>query len=304
MAKGFEVMSDTALRPASTSAKRTTQTGPLGQARLQAPRLLLHGVLLLGALLMVFPFYWMLTTSVKGALESKEFPPTLIPHEIVFSNFAAAWNMAPFARYFLNSAIMAGAQVVLVLVTSTLAAYAFARFDFTGKRLLFMGLLATMMVPFEVTLVPNFIILKTLGWYNSYLALTVPFGASAFAIFLLRQFFLSIPRDLSDAAQIDGAGEFGFFWHVALPLSRPALLTIGLLTFVAAWNSLLWPLMMTSSEDMRVVQVGLSAFQSEAGPRIDLLMAASTLSLLPVGVLYFFAQRYFVDGISRSGITG
>lgn len=264
----------------------------------------IHLALLAGAGLMLFPFYWMLITSFKGLDEASAFPPTLWPVQWIWTNYAEAWRAAPFGRYFLNTLIVAGGQTFIVLVTSTLAAYAFARVPFRGKGFIFVLFLATLMVPLEVLLVPDFIILKNLGWYNTYLALIVPWSASVFGIFLLRQFFLSVPNELWDAAQIDGCGRFGFLWRIAVPLAKPALVTLAILTFQSGWNALLWPLIVTGSADMRVLQVGLSAFQSDARVQYHLWMAAATFTLAPMLVIFLFAQRYFIESVARSGIRG
>lgn len=272
--------------------------------RLRLFRFSVHGLLLLGAIIMLFPFYWMLTTSVKEMMEALAFPPTLIPQSFLPTNYVEAWNSAPFARYFVNTIFISVADTVATLITASLAGYAFARLRFWGRNVIFMLFLATMMVPFEVTLVPNFVIIKHLGWYNTYLALIVPWCTSVFGIFLLRQFFMSLPRELYDAALIDGCGDFGFWWRIAMPLARPGLVVVALFTFLAAWNSLLWPLIVTGGEDLRVIQVGLSVFQSEFGTRSDLQMAAAAFCLAPVLALYFFAQRYFVEAITFTGIHG
>lgn len=289
------------LRPAALPVEGRERRLVLPSGR---PRLLLHLALLAGAALMLFPFYWMVITSVKGLEEANLFPPSMWPGEWRLENYGIAWNMAPFGRYFINTIFVAGMQTLAVLTTSALAAYAFARITFWGRNLVFVCFLATMMIPFEVTLVPNFIILKHLHWYNTYLALIVPWGASVFGIFLLRQFFLSIPRDLYDAAEMDGCGRFAFLWRIALPLSTPALITIGLFSFLGGWNALLWPLIVTGSEEMRLLQVGLSAFQSEARTEYHLWMAAATFTMAPIIAIYFVAQRYFIEGVSASGIKG
>jgi multiple sugar transport system permease protein len=285
--------------PATVQERRSGR--PLAR---RLPDYLVHAALIAGALVMLFPFYWMVSTAVKSPDEANLFPPTLVPQTFQPEHFVAAWNMAPFARYFFNSGLVALSVVACVLMTSALSAYAFARFEFWGKNLVFMGYLATMMIPFEVIMIPNFIIVRNLGWYNTYLALIVPWGASVFGVFLLRQHFLNLPRDLWDAARMDGCGDFRYFLTIALPLARPALLTIGLLVFLGSWNGLLWPILVTSSEDLRVVQFGLSVFSSETFTRNDLLMAAGAITVAPIAVLYFFAQRQFVEGITSSGSKG
>jgi multiple sugar transport system permease protein len=303
-------MQTTIERP-TTAAEREARSVPAAQAQRRFPRLtrptgvgLLHIPLLLGTLLMLFPFYWMITTSVKGLEEASTFPPTLWPSHWFFDNYQRAWQAAPFARYLANTILVAGGQVLTVLITSCLAAYAFARIPFRGKNVVFVCFLATMMIPVEVLLVPDFIILKYLNWYDTYLALIVPWSTSVFAIFLMRQFFLSIPNELWDAAQIDGCSRFGFLWRIAVPIAKPAIVTVALLTFHGGWNALLWPLIVTGSSDMRLLQVGLAAFQSDARVQYHLWMAAAALTMAPMLAIFFVAQRYFIESASRAGIKG
>ncbi len=265
---------------------------------------LVHLVLLFGAAWSIFPFVWMVLTSLKsyiGAASGESF----LPKEWLFSNYAVAWNQVSiFPRYFLNSLFIGTATVLGVLVTSALAAYAFARLDFPGRNLLFVILLATMMVPFEVTLVPNFIVISKLGWINRYQALIVPWTASAFSVFLLRQFFRTIPQDLHDAAVLDGASDFRFLVSIVLPLSRPALITSALFTFLGSWNALMWPILVTNDPHMRPIQVGIAAFITDAGTQVQLLLAAVTISVVPVILIYFVLQRWFIEGIATAGIRG
>jgi multiple sugar transport system permease protein len=264
----------------------------------------------IGAIVVVFPFVWMIITSLKTLPEASSYPSgTAIWKAFIpswqFGNYVEAWNDAPFARYFFNTILIACAVTLGVLITSTLAGYAFASIKFPGKNVIFILILATMMIPSEAGYIPNFVIVKNLGWYNQYPALIIPWAASAFNIFLLRQFFASIPGDLWESAQLDGAGRLRFLWQVAVPLARPALITAGLFSFVGSWNSLLWPLIVIQNPDMQVIQVGLSNFVSADKPTDwHLLMAASTFTALPIVIIYIFAQRYFVEGIARSGIRG
>lgn len=262
-------------------------------------------LLTFGAVTMAFPFYWMIITAFKSNQEALSFPPTLLPSEWLWSNFVDAWNAAPFPRYFANTIFMASATTLGVIITSVLAAYAFARMRFWGKNILFGLFLATMMIPFEVTLIPNYIIVTNwLHWYNTYLALIIPWAASVFNIFLLRQFFLSMPKELYEATLLDGGTHFQFLWKVAVPLAVPAIITIGIFSFLGSWNSLLWPLIVTSSRLMRPIQVGLSAFQTEAGSYYNQMMAAATLAVLPVVIVFLIAQKQFVEGIARTGLKG
>jgi multiple sugar transport system permease protein len=272
--------------------------------RRQLGRLALYLALIAGAVWSLFPFAWMALTSLKGYVEAAA-AQALLPQHWLFSNYVTAWKqVGVFPRYFANSIFMGTATVLGVLVTSSLAAYAFARMKFPGRDTLFMVLLATMMIPFEVTLVPNFILMRDLHWINTYAALIIPWTASAFSIFLLRQFFRTIPQDLYDAAVLDGAGHFQFLTMVVLPLSRPALITSAMFTFLGSWNSLMWPLLVTNSPQMRPIQVGIASFITDAGTQVQLLLAAVTISVIPVIVIYFILQRWFIEGITTTGIRG
>ncbi|HGY10107.1 MAG TPA: carbohydrate ABC transporter permease, partial [Oceanithermus profundus] len=220
----------------------------------------------------------------------------------LFHNYREAWHAAPFGRYFFVSFFTAGTQVLGGLLIATMAAFAFARIRFPGREAVFLLFVATMMIPGEVLLIPNYILLAKLGWLDTFYALIVPWLASVFGIFLLRQFFLSLPQDLFDAARIDGASYWGMLWRIAFPLAVPGLITYGIFAFLGAYNALLWPLIVTQSPEMRTIQVGLQAFIGEAGSDYGQLMAASTMAILPIVLGYFFAQRHFIQGIARSGI--
>lgn len=266
----------------------------------------------------MFPFYWMMATSLKTLSESVAIPPLWIPTSFEVGNYPRAWSSAPFGRYFFNTVFVATTTTLLSLTFSSLAAFAFARMSFPGRNAIFLALLATMMVPFEVQLIPDFVIIRRLplmggndiwgqggfGLYNTYWAQILPWAASPFAVFLLRQFFLALPREYYEAAQIDGASRFTFFWWVAIPLARPALVTAGLFGFLGSWNALLWPLIITSSPDVRPIQVGLATFSTEQGTQYHLLMAAATFAILPVVLLYVVAQRQFTEGVAATGIKG
>jgi multiple sugar transport system permease protein len=268
-------------------------------------RLVIHLLLGLGTLVAIFPFYWMVITSFKTTTEALASPPTFWPQVWHLENYPLALAQAPFGRYFFNTAFVAFWWVLGVLVVSSLAAFAFARMEFYGKGALFGLFLATLMIPSEVTLIPNFVIVtKWLGWYDTYQAQIVPSIGSVFAIFLLRQFFLGIPRELEDAARIDGCGQLRFLWTIVLPLSTPALITVALLNFLNAWDAFLWPLLVTRAPEMRPIQLGLEVFSSEFGARYAELMAATTLATLPTVAAFLVAQRYFVEGIARTGLKG
>lgn len=220
----------------------------------------------------------------------------------IFHNYREAWNAAPFARYFFNSFFTAGTQVLVGLLLAAMTAFALARINFPGKGLVWLLILATLMIPGEVLLIPSYVLLSKLDWINTYYALVVPWLASVFGIFLLRQFYLSLPNDLFDAARIDGATYWTQLWRIALPLSLPGLITYGIFAFLGAYNALLWPLIVTDKPEMYTIQRGLQVFIGEAGSDYGALMAASTLSILPIVVGYFFAQQQFIQGVARSGI--
>ena len=220
----------------------------------------------------------------------------------VFQNYVEAWNAAPFGRYYFNTVFIATLTTILEIVISSMAAYAFSWMNFPGKGLLFSIFLATMMVPGEVLLVPNFITITKFGWIDTYYALIVPWVVSVFSIFLMRQHFMSIPSELFDAAKIDGSSHWRFLWQIVVPLSKPVIITSALLKFVGSWNAFLWVLIVTNSPKYRTLTVGLQSFSSEVGTLYNLLMAAATFSILPVVIIFLFAQKYFVRGIARTGL--
>ena len=245
----------------------------------------------------------MITTSLKpdGALFE---PPLIVPVHFEWENYVKAWNAAPFPRFFLNSAIMAVGITLTQTIFSAMAGYAFARLQFPGRNVLFFLILGTMMIPLPVTLIPSFLIVAELGWLNTYQALIVPRAVSAFAIFLFRQFFLSIPRELEEAAFLDGAGRFTIFWRIVLPLSTPVIAASAIFSFLFAWNDFLWPLIVTTSPSMQPIQVGLAMFQGQYGIFWTLLMAATVLATLPAILAFLVAQRRFIEGITSSGLKG
>ncbi len=253
----------------------------------------------------VFPFYWILITSLNGSDQVLQFPPHLLP-SWQWANYARAWSLAPWARYFGNTVLLGAATTALVLLTSVPAGYAFAALRFPGRRLLFGVVLSILMIPFTVLIIPDYLILSHLGWLNTYQAQIVPFGASVFGIFLLRQVFRSQPRELWEAAQIDGCGHGRFLLRVAVPLAVPALTTIALLTFLGAWNAFLWPYIMTSSARVQPVEVGLATFLGANGTDFTGLAAAVVFTTAPVLALFLVAQRQFVAGAAamRQGLKG
>ena len=262
----------------------------------------LHLLLYAMAFMTVAPFLWMLLASFKDLGEILQYPPTWIPQRIILDNFVNAFQAAPFGRFYFNSLFVASAVTLGQLFTCSLAAYAFARLHFPGRDVLFYIFLGTMMVPGQVTMIPGFMVLHWLGWIDTYAALIVPGLASAFGTFLLRQFFLTIPRDLEDAAAIDGCSRFGVLWRIILPLSRPALATLSIFTFMGVFNDFLWALIVVSSEELKTVQLGLAIFRDRYQTDWGQLMAASVTATVPILVVFFFAQKYFIRGITLSGL--
>lgn len=272
--------------------------------RTRLGRLGLHVLLLGGSAVMLLPFAWMVSTSLKLPRDIFTFPPTWIPHPIAWSNYAQTWRAMPFGRFYLNSFIVATSVTVLQLLSSSLAAFAFARLRFPGRNALFLLYLATLMVPFQVTMLPNFISMRLLGWYNTYQALILPPAFSAFSTFLMRQYMLGLPMDLDEAARMDGANSWRIWWQIILPLSGLVLAALAIFTFLNSWNDFLWPLIITDSLNMRTLPVGLSAFQGQYGVRWNLLMAGSVIAMLPVIMVYMIGQRYFIRGITLTGMGG
>lgn len=251
----------------------------------------------------LFPFYWMLVLSLNRPDAILQFPPRLWPQWQV-QNYVEVWRFVDWPGLFANTVITTAGRVVLVLATSTLAGYAFASMRFAGKAAAFGLVLAVYMVPTEVTLVPNYITLSHLGWLDTYQAQIIPFGVSIAGIFLLRQFFLSLPPSLYEAAQLDGCSRFGFLWRIAMPLARPALAVIALQVFIGSWNAFLWPFLVTTTDSIRPVEVGLQYFSSADGTDSTGLAAAAAFTTLPVLVVFLLAQRQFIEGISAGGATG
>ncbi len=264
--------------------------------------ILTYAVLLFVALTMLIPFLWMVSTSLMDKMEVFQFPPKFIPDEPKWSNYKNAMTLVPFGRYFLNSTIMVVVIVPVQLFFCSMVAYAFARMNFPGRDFVFWMFLSTMMVPGIVTLIPSFLIVKSLNWIDTYWALTVPSFFSVWGTFLLRQFFLTLPKNLEDAARIDGASEFMIFWRIVLPLSKPALATLGIFAFMGAWKAFMWPLLVTRTEKMRTVEVGIAYFKTMFEVNWPYQMAAAVVVMLPVIIMFLIAQKYFVEGIALTGM--
>lgn len=260
-----------------------------------------HLVLIPLALVMATPLLWMILTSLSTEAETRRFPPGL-PSGLHFENFSQAWSQEPFGHWLLNSALVSIVCVVSNLLFCSLAGYAFARIRFVGRGVLFVLLLATLMVPFQVVMIPTLLIVKHLGLVDTLPGLIVPNLATAFGIYLLRQFFLSLPLELEEAAVIDGAGRLRILFSILLPLMGPPLATLGVLTFLWSWNDFLWPLVVTSSPEVMTVQLGLASFQGGHFTNWPVLMAGTLISQLPLFVLFLLGQRYFVSSIATTGI--
>jgi multiple sugar transport system permease protein len=263
--------------------------------------LLLHAALLAGVLAMAAPYLWMVTTSLKPLAQTFS-PPHLVPVWFRWENYAAAWEAAPFGRYYVNSALMAVCISLGQVLTGALAGYAFDRLQFPLKEPLFLLFLGTMMIPFHLLLIPSYLLIQWLGWLNTYAALIVPRLVSPFAIFLMRQFFRTLPRQLDEAAMIDGCGPLQVLFRILLPLSRPAAAAVGLFAFLFAWNDFLWPLLVTTRPEMLTIQVGLATFAGKYGTHWVHLMAGTVTATLPVLVIFVITQRWIIQALSMGGL--
>ena len=264
----------------------------------------LYLFLILGAVIMVFPFYWMITGAFKTSIEIQMIPPVWLPKHFNLDNFKEALRMAPFARYFLNSLIAMVSCVTLCTFTTILGAFAFSKLNFPGRHIIFGLLLGLMMVPFEMIVITNYRTIIDLGIYNTILALIVPFTSSIFYMYILKGFFDSVPDSLYQAARVDGCSNWKYLWRVLVPIAKPSLVTIILLNAIASWNSFLWPMLAVSDRELRTLPFVLYAFVSEGGARTELMMAASTMIVIPMIILFLFARKQIVNGVSRGGLKG
>ncbi|HYN28881.1 MAG TPA: carbohydrate ABC transporter permease [Dermatophilaceae bacterium] len=302
--------------PQDTTSPRAEVTGgpsgrPVDRARepdrgKALKRTLLYGVLGLLTLIFVSPLIYMVTTSFKTSADASSPTPQWIPADPTLDAFRAMLGDAstPVLRWLLNSVLAAGLQTALIVATSAMAAYALARLQFAGKRIIFSIIIATLFIPPVILLIPNYLIVGRLGWLDTLLAVIVPGAAGAFGVFFLRQFFLGLPQELEEAAFVDGASRWRTFFQVILPLSRPALVTLAMLSFLTNWNDFLWPVYVLFSPEQQTLPAGLATLQSANAVRYDLLMAGAVIASVPVLLLYAFAQRYVVEGVSRAGLKG
>ncbi len=269
-------------------------------------RIINIALLLFFGAIMFIPFLWLLSSSFKTQNQIFQYPPQWIPSPFQPENYVNALTYKPFHIYFKNTMIIVVANVLAVVLSSSLCAYGFARIRFPGRDFWFGIVMATLFLPSAILIVPNFLIFARLGWIDTFLPLTVPifFGGGAFNIFLLRQFFRTIPEELADAARLDGCSEFGVYWRIMMPLARPALITVSIFTFLNSWNDLLGPITYLRSTENFTIAMGLASFRSQTDISWDLQLAASTAMTIPVIILFFFAQRYFIQGIVMTGLKG
>lgn len=269
---------------------------------IKVKKIIFYLVLSIGALIMLFPFFWMVSTSLKTSGATMVLPPKLIPDDISLDNYKRVAEAFPIRKFLFNSMIVAIFSTLGQLLTASMAAYAFARLKFKGRDIIFLMYLATLMVPSQVTMIPQFILVSKFGWLDTYQGLIVPGIFTAFGTFLLRQHFLTIPKSLEEAAFIDGAGHFRVFWKIILPLSKSALATLGIFSFMQSWNNFLWPLIIINDKNMMTLPLGLSNLQGRWTTDWNLVMAGVVISVIPILIVYLFAQKYFVKGITLSGL--
>jgi multiple sugar transport system permease protein len=286
---------------ASAAARRRATRA---RRRRWGDRLVLYALALIAFVFLAGPLLWMVSSSLKPRADVLANPPTLLPETFRWDNYTDVFDQVPFARYLLNSLVVASVVTVVALLLHSMAAYSLARLHYPGRNFIFVAILSTLMVPFTAIVVPLFIIVDWLGWVDTYQGLIVPMIPHAFGIFLLRQFYLSVPRELEEAAIVDGASLVRVYWHIILPLSRPVLAALGIFFFLANWNNFLWPLIVTQSSDLWVVQLGVQQFTGQHGNQYNLIMAASTVAALPTLILFFVLQRRLVEGIKLTGLKG
>lgn len=274
------------------------------ESAVKSKKIIVHVVLIIGSLIMMAPFLWMVLTSFKSFAETMQVPPTILPKVWKLENYAEVFQKIHFSTYYLNTIIITVGRTIGQLLLCSLAAYAFARMNFPGKNIIFIALLSVLMVPSQIIMIPSFVIVRELGWFDTFYALIVPGIFSAFGTFLLRQFFMSIPKELDEAAKIDGCSYFGIYWRIILPLARPALVALAIFTILNAWNDFLWPLVVTSSDSMRVLSIGIASFQEQYATEYPLLMAGALMASLPLILIFIFFQRYFIEGITITGVKG
>lgn len=292
-----------ATQTATPAARRSSLTW--GQKKL-ASRVITYSLLIFIAVIVILPLIWMLSTSFKP--KSELFLPQIhwIPKTFTLQNYQAILDNSslPIVRWFANSLFIAGTVTILILIIDSLAAYAYARMHFRGKNALFMMLLVTMFLPGMMFLIPNFLTVNALGWLNNYAGVITPALSGVFGVFFMRQFFMSLPRELEEAAYIDGATRLQTFWFIALPLAKPALATLGIITFLGSWNDFLWPLLVLKDRSLMTLPPGLATLQGAYTSEYAQMMAGAVITAIPVLILYFFLQRYVVESVQTAGLKG
>lgn len=261
-----------------------------------------YAIIIIGALFTLLPFLWMIFSSLKTPAEIISIPPTLLPSQPQWSNYAEAWKAAPFPRYFFNTLIVTFFSTIGVLATAILSAFAFSRLNFPGKKLVFSLFLATLMIPGEMLIITNFITITKLKWIDTYQAMIVPYMSNVFYIYLLTQFFMQVPESLYLAAKVDKCSDFKYMMKIMVPMNKSAITTIAILNIIGCWNSFLWPLLVTNNVNMRVISNGLVRFQTEAGSNYELIMAASCIMVMPIIIVYLFLRKYIIEGVTQSGL--
>ncbi len=280
-----------------------TYPGTVGEGTASvAMRILSYALLIIGGITMVAPFLWMLSSSLQSRTQLYEIPPVIIPDPPRWKNYSEVFISINFARYFFNSCLVSLIVTVVGVLVSAMAGFSFAKYEFTGKRLLFLYFIGTMMIPAQVTLIPLFLIFRWLGLLDTYVALILPGLTSAFGIFMMRQFISSVPNDLIDSARVDGATEMGLFFRIVLPTIKPALGALGIFVFVGIWNDFMWPLVAISRDELKTIQLGLASFVQMHSASWHLVMAGATCALIPVILVFLFFQKQFVAGVALTGL--
>ena len=269
-----------------------------------AANILKYAVLLIGAFFTLLPFLWMISSSFKTPAEIIKIPPVLVPAELQWQNYVEAWTAAPFGRYLINTIIITVFTTVGVLITSVLSAFAFSRLKFPGKDLVFSLFMATLMIPGEMLIITNFLTITKLHWIDTYQAMIVPWVSNVFYIYLLTQFFLQVPDALYLAAKVDKCSDLKFMLRIMVPMNKSAITTIAILNIIGSWNSFLWPLLVTNSQEMRVLSNGLIRFQTEAGTDYELIMEASCILVVPIILVFLFLRKYVLEGVAFNGVKG
>ena len=270
--------------------------------KITAGQVIVFALLLLLFIIVLYPYLWLIVSTFKPGSEIVQYPPTFFAQHYTISSYIQVWNSIPLLAFLKNTVIFAGSVTILSVLFDSAAGYAFARFNFKGKTIIFSFILVTMMIPFQVLMIPLFIEEYKLSILNTYAGLILPRMADAFGIFLMRSFFISLPKELEEAARVDGYNEFQIFYKIMLPLSKPGLITLGIINLMGNWNDLLYPLVLTSSTSMRTISAGLALFVGQRTLEYGPTLAAAAISLLPLVIVYIFAQKYFVQGIATTGL--